>query len=95
MGQPPVPEAKEGKQMTLTAKQRFALEWIGLNDCYESEWIKNWTAIQLTGDDGSIVISKEDWDATQGLHEPNPPRFRPIWRLSDAGRAALQHEAKP
>jgi len=75
---------------SLTPSQRSALEWIARCDCYESAWIKRNTALLLTGNDASIEISADDWYATADLHEPNDPTFRPMWRLTPAGVAALQ-----
>ena len=75
----------------LTEAQRRTLRWIDENPHTKSEWIKDFTVLELSGETGSIRIPQADTKALTGLIGSG--RRDRIHDVNAAGRAALQaHE---
>lgn len=71
----------------LSEAQFRALRWIDENPHTKSEWIKNWSVLELSGESGSIRIPEGDVEAL-GPHITAGKGDR-IFALSRAGRRAL------
>jgi hypothetical protein len=81
-----------------TPEQIDALRWIDRFPHNKSEWRRNgrsaygpaqaWDALQISGDRGSITITRQDWFAIRDCVVGNSNNGS-IWVLNEVGRAAL------
>jgi hypothetical protein len=86
--------------MSLTKSQRFALQWIDAQPHTRARWMRNgkdaygkpetWDAFELSGRNGSLIMSLADHAALRDLYEPASEADRSrMYKLSDKGKKAL------
>jgi hypothetical protein len=66
------------------------VRWLDENDCTSARWLNGWRRHECSGPTGSIIVSEAAWNEARPFFEPNPALHPSLFRLTEAGRAALK-----